>query len=39
MHTGDQWITLDALVEDYTTNLYKYFLWTPQDSTWLFTLI
>ena len=39
MYTGDQWNTLDALVEDYTTNLMKFFLWSPEDSIWLFTLI
>ena len=29
----------EKLVEDYTKDLYKYFLWTPQESTCLFTLM
>ena len=31
--------TREQLVEHYNKDLYKYLLWTPQESTCLFTLM
>ena len=39
LYPGDNTNSVEQLAEWYANDLYKYFLWTPQESTCLFTLM